>query len=783
MVLSRELLIYDSLSPLNTTTPYMHTSPQTFLVINSFALSRRNCTFVTASAVDESVRVRNFSIPNGPSQVTSIFSEFKNQIPNYVDMHPTGLFVASACEDEAVEFMVTDSNIGAVRRIPVKIPLTLPNGQPFVNTQPVSIVRYSNSGHLLAVVTGKYVRIFNMLKMQFASADLAGSPTSVIFLMDNTAPITDMAFATDDSRIFTTASDGSVYSWLMGESNRSGEFSSKGVSAIKIAVDDDGLIVAVFESMPQQTQVHNRRGAARMSFGPSSGKKSLVTGRAKPTARKGALEKSPSRRGSISAAAVSAAAFASGTESVGNAVTPEVVDAPQRFLMIWETDVSINKGSMIFLESQVSAIALGTVDAPLKKRICVLGFEDGRVLVSLLPFPLHMIVLAGPLMSMSGGDAGAASTTSGPNAHLDETQCKVLQLHKDAVACVSIALTGLWIFSAGNDGAVHMLSTSIRARDMVDIPEKATARENEFIVTEKEKLNGFRSRIADIENVITELKRDSERTISKLTETSRDTKTALEAKLKREIKQRDDIILCGREDMLKSTRELNEQIKQIRLDHAREISELESMYERKLSNESLYLENMRQAYDEFVTHARMDMQDLKKEMDKEKEVVNHKQSATVKDMDKQKTALLLYVDFVNARNKEIISEQEERHDEERARLKQDIKEGQILVEKSQMEGRSDIATLTIQNGKLKYSIQTQEDDIMRLQSDLGWANDRIKKLELAVHEAAVDMKKKMEIADRWEFKAGETQQQISELERYYSLTNFLFMTHVAFFAK
>lgn len=728
--------------------------------INSFALSKRNCTFVTASDEDESVRVRNFSHPNGPCQVTKYFSEFKNQISNFVDIHPTGLFLASACEDEAVEFMITENSIGAVRRIPVKMPLSLPNGQPFVNTQHVSLVRYSHSGNLLAVVTGKHVRIFDMLRLQVSSTDLTGSPTTVMFLMDNTAPILDIAFSADDKRVFTAAADGFVYSWLVGESVRSGEFNCKGVPATKIAVDEDGLIAVVFESETEAPTVANRRGISRVSIGPSSGKKSLVNARAKPSSvRKIQNSSSKDAAAAVLLSGGDIHTDAASTDSTGVAVVlgaGVAVGATQRFLMTWEGNVTVSGGESIFLESPVSAIALGTIDAPMKKRICVLGLADGRVLVSLLPFPLHTI---------SPTVVTVATLSSPDSSYLDESQCKILQLHKDAVSCVAIAPTGLWIFTTGRDGAVHMLSTSMRARDMVELPEKLTVRENDFILTEKEQLNSLRERIGDIESVITELKRDSERTITKLTESALETKTGLETRLKREVKQRDDIILRGREDMLKSTRQLHEEIKHIKVEHAREISELESMYERKLSKESLYLENMRQAYDEFVLHARMDMTDLKKEVEQEKEHVNQKQNVTFKEMEKQKTALLLYVDFVNARNKELLNSQEDRQDEERGRFKEEMSEAMKLVEKSQKEGRSDIATLSIQNGKLKHTVNAKEDDILRLQSDLGWANDRIKKLETAVLEAAVDMKKKADLAERWEFKVGETQQQISELER------------------
>jgi len=729
--------------------------------VNNLAISRRTSTFATCSHADESVRVRNFSIPNGPSQVVSYFSEFKNQIPNFVDMHPTGMFVACACEDEAVEYMISDSSLGSVKRIPVKVPLTLPSGLPVVNTQPVSIVRYSNSGHLLAVVTGKFARVFNLLNLRINPNDMSGVPSLVMYLMDNTANITDLSFSKDDSRIFTTASDGCVYSWAVctsaqGDMARSGEFNAKGVSANRVATHEDGLIVAVFDEEavgfgenPQGASAHTVSQKNKLTRS-STQSESAAIHNSSGTGKKGLLNSRKIRH--VVSASSNTTEEEDATSAIANTSSSVSGTTAQRFLMFWNHNVSPDKGECVYLpaDCQVTAISLGSIDSPSTSRpVCVLGLADGRVLVSLLPCPLLQ------LNSLS------AST-------LNTSLCKSLQLHKSAVSSVTISITGLWIFSAGADGTVFMLSTSIRARDTIMAsypPEETTASENEYVITEREQLNGLRSRLADVESIISEIKRDSERTITKLTESGAEIKSELEKRLKMEVKKRDEIIIRGREDLIKSNKNYNDIISKMKVDHAREISELESLYEKKLSKESLYLEKMRQAYDEFVLHARMDMHDLRAEVEVERKSLESSFQKEQQDTEKQKAALLLYVDFVNERNKEILDAAEEKHDETREKLKDDVSAAETRAERAQREGRSEIATLTIQNGKLKHTISTKEDDILRLESDLGWANDRIRKLEQALQEAATDMTKKTEISERWEFKAGEAQQQISELER------------------
>jgi WD40 repeat protein len=143
--------------------------------IHSIALSQRTSMIVTASAADESVRVRDYSMLTGPSFVSSHFGERSDEIPNCVDMHPTGNYIALAGEDEAIEFVVADTNIEAVRRIPTKIPFTLPNGAPFVNQQPVSRVKYSHTGHLLAVVTGRLAQVYHLLDLKMSPDDFSTS--------------------------------------------------------------------------------------------------------------------------------------------------------------------------------------------------------------------------------------------------------------------------------------------------------------------------------------------------------------------------------------------------------------------------------------------------------------------------------------------------------------------------------------------------------------------------------------------------------------------------------
>lgn len=73
------------------------------------------------------------------------------------------------------------------------------------------------------------------------------------------------------------------------------------------------------------------------------------------------------------------------------------------------------------------------------------------------------------------------------------------------------------------------------------------------------------------------------------------------------------------------------------------------------------------------------------------------------------------------------------------------------------------ASRTIQ--RLKMDIEHKELEIMRVNTDIDWANDRIKKLEQGLQQATVELKARTELNEKWEVKTGELQQKIEDLEK------------------
>lgn len=66
---------------------------------------------------------------------------------------------------------------------------------------------------------------------------------------------------------------------------------------------------------------------------------------------------------------------------------------------------------------------------------------------------------------------------------------------------------------------------------------------------------------------------------------------------------------------------------------------------------------------------------------------------------------------------------------------------------------------------LTKQLNDKDMALLSVQSDLEWARERISRLDAALQQASSELKLRMDTAERWEFKAGDQQQQISELER------------------
>jgi hypothetical protein len=208
-----------------------------------------------------------------------------------------------------------------------------------------------------------------------------------MILNDHIAPITDVDFSRDDSRIITTSSDGCIYYWKVGALTRDQEYVFKGMSVNKVALSKtkakETHIVAICEAHGEHQSQH---------LGPAE---AMVLRRQSTV-----LQRRSTRHGDgVDAGGLSAfgggdhadahppSPLKHGASTVANAGQPLVQPFRRTYLAMWKDALSGTAPRVLVLDSEVRSIALGETDGPDKYDICVLGMADGRVLVASLPLP------------------------------------------------------------------------------------------------------------------------------------------------------------------------------------------------------------------------------------------------------------------------------------------------------------------------------------------------------------------------------------------------------------
>ncbi len=99
------------------------------------------------------------------------------------------------------------------------------------------------------------------------------------------------------------------------------------------------------------------------------------------------------------------------------------------------------------------------------------------------------------------------------------------------------------------------------------------------------------------------------------------------------------------------------------------------------------------------------------------------------------------------------------------RLKGEVTGAKSAVDDMRKQTKEEIVLLNRHIHDLNKTIASTEDDGFKLKSDLEWANTRIHKLEIALGQATTEVKRYQESSEKWEFKVGEYQEQVRDLEK------------------
>ena len=205
-------------------------------------------------------------------------------------------------------------------------------------------------------------------------------------MTDHHAPITDLAFNSDDSKLFTSSVDGQVFEWTVSAATtrRDKDFFLKNVCATHVTVSpSNAFILAAFRHTrevlkPQLLVKQNSEANLNINLAASMNMTMEGTsGRVRRESQEGR------RRISKSASMGEDPGGVAGGDTSGYS-----------FLVLWRDTITSNDAGEVVLQMEVpvTAISFGKLDGRHSPEVCVLGLANGSVLISMLPLPLRVFV-------------------------------------------------------------------------------------------------------------------------------------------------------------------------------------------------------------------------------------------------------------------------------------------------------------------------------------------------------------------------------------------------------
>lgn len=296
-----------------------------------------------------------------------------------------------------------------------------------------------------------------MMKLDYHNADVLGVPALILATNEHSANLSDFYFTHDDADILCSSYDGYVYSWHIATSTKECDYYMRATASKVMAVGWPLSSNSIGRSLLSMMNTNNRSnttaedkksevGTIIASFSSFLGSTAVPNTAMSSATQRYGIHSSNSRPAT--------------NASIATPSTAGYDDIRPNYIAIWRHDSSkqhnrakskrrstrinsmdashiqnnatpllasmsanemANSGlnpfpELIVVESPVLAASLGWCSDGLNRvEVCVLGCEDGRIIISLLPFPFKVVNLATAMTSNVNMTASSKVVVTGLN--------------------------------------------------------------------------------------------------------------------------------------------------------------------------------------------------------------------------------------------------------------------------------------------------------------------------------------------------------------------------------
>ena len=719
----------------------------------------------SADGNDSSVRIWNYH-----TREVLVHEYFPGlQHPSSVSIHPAGNELLVGFDDNVKIYHVLADSMKLASEVNIKQMMHVRKRNDHgaiedklvMNPDSVSLVKYTPGGNLFAVVTGKFVQIF-----QTYGYVVGGQPRRLTVLVGHACPITDLHWSADGRGLHTVDSGGAIYEWRSTKSDRIREtmLGKNNIGAVTSS-RHGGCLVAVGGGIRERQLVdvalkeRERRATGfqtyvgrRLMFNP---KKSVSMQERRKAAAATQAKKNAASIKKASSVASDMGSF-DGSEEPGAPGSPKrQLEKGKAALVGWGQDIeSSSKTTFDKLDTWVSAITCTFTD----------DWEKNRFNYA------FAFTVSGQARTFKWNAAVGLYKDNNPDDSIMpfEPCCKRFALHQEEVTAAIVSPCQNWLFTASNDGCIIMSALSAKSADSLKADGKGSSLmtlDEELVLSDVRVIAEAKERVTDIETQMVELKThldfklknltlESERALNELSRDKTTTTGGLEKKLAEKSAAYESLRLKSAADLVETEH-----------NHEKKTLALEQKYEKRISDDMSSYMDLKNAYDDLVVAATDDRLNLEEVAQQEKNELAKKFSASKDKLLQEQETLKDYNEYVKARYNEVLDKSEVVNDVRVADIRAASKSAEEALKKHLYNSQSETSMMQRQNKVLRDAIEQRD---LKNYEMKGLMEAEKKKIELMKEEEVKlvkELEKESARANKWEQSSGGQRRQILELEK------------------
>ncbi len=727
--------------------------------ITSMSLAARKPLLATCSRDPKDSSVRLWNYRTRELLLVEYYPGLQN--PVSVSLHPSGNELLVSFDDNVKVYHLTSSVLKLSSVVQLKSMIHVHRrvegrveDKLIMNDDSASYVSYSPDGGMFAVVTGKFVQVFNTYGTE------GGRPERVTVLNGHAQMITDLCWR--GRRIHTTDSGGAVYEWRADEPARIREMllARTNIAAVGLSLHE-GVIIATgggarekkreqLEKKKKQEEKTLAAAGRTTMFNPQARqaiqknrKKSLMMKK-----RSNALHKAKSI-GKMNLLLKSASAE---KITAAKAEKKSAATIATSTIMGWSDNISNNSRVVRTIEGRVSSI------------VCTK--RDGRVRgVKNFAF---ILFATGIVNTFEWENVTGFVDPDNGNGDADEVQphCTEASLHHGEIVRGIVSNDQNWLFTIGEDGCIVMSAITRHAPETLTVKQSVlNTIDEELALADINIVAEAKAKVMDVEEKRQEEKNHLHFKLKSMEAEKDKAYRVLKDEKESKIMLLEEEVVGLKKDIAYNTGKNANEILELEKNHDQKIVRIEAKYEKRISDDTARYMELKNAYDDLTVAAMDDRVNMDEFHNQEVTRLESEKNAIKDELEREIETLKEYTSYVKKRYDEVLENNDMLHDGEMIQVQQNNTKVEMDLKKKLTASHGETNMMQRQNKILRDTVENRNLMNYELKEELEKIKKKVKVMKEEEGKLMSELEKESSRANKWEASAGAQRRQVVELEK------------------